>query len=357
MRLVEGYREYVADTDVGPTLIGAPAAWAGSASLPGGATAVQGEGIIVGMIDSGINFGSPSFAATDPVDGYVHSNPLGAGVYLGSCDVGGVDAGRCNDKLIGGYDFVCLAPGNQCGVAVGPRGAGLRRHQRPRQPHRLHGRRQPPRRRVQRRTAAHLGRRAARQPDRVRRLLHQHPPPARACARTFPRWPRSTRPSPTAWTSSTTPSAAVSQPWSEATSLAFLDATDAGIFVATSAGNSGPGAEHARPPRALDLGHGGLAARPRRLRHPDAGHRPGPRAAGLQPVVLNIGTGGVAFSATLPGTTPLRISAGIDTTSDGCNPSPYAAGSLTGAHRRSSAAAPAGSPTRSTTRPRPAPSR
>jgi subtilisin family serine protease len=35
----------------------------------------RGEGTVVAVLDTGINFGSPSFAATAPVDGYVHSNP------------------------------------------------------------------------------------------------------------------------------------------------------------------------------------------------------------------------------------------------------------------------------------------
>ena len=102
------------DTDVGPGLIGAPAVWDGSV---GGGTGHRGEGIVFGILDSGINFGSPSFAAVDPIDGYAHVNPLGSGNFLGTCAPGGIDAGRCNDKLIGGYDFVCAAPGNTCGAA------------------------------------------------------------------------------------------------------------------------------------------------------------------------------------------------------------------------------------------------
>src|SRR5690606_10221802 len=60
--LVEGYREYALDTDTGPGHIGAPAAWSGAASGAG----VQGEGMVAAILDSGINFGSPSFAAVDP---------------------------------------------------------------------------------------------------------------------------------------------------------------------------------------------------------------------------------------------------------------------------------------------------
>ena len=111
--LLDPVRHVPMETDTGPAHIGAPAIWAGTA--PGNPVAAQGEGMVIGIIDSGINFGSPSFAAVDPVDAYVHVNPLGSGNFLGSCTGGGVDVGRCNNKLIGGYDFVCNAPGNQCG--------------------------------------------------------------------------------------------------------------------------------------------------------------------------------------------------------------------------------------------------
>ena len=81
VRLVEAYREYALDTDHGPELIGAPAVWDGTA----GAAEYQGEGVVVGVLDTGVNYGSPSFAGVDPVDGYAHVNPLGAGSYIGTC--------------------------------------------------------------------------------------------------------------------------------------------------------------------------------------------------------------------------------------------------------------------------------
>jgi hypothetical protein len=96
--------------------IGADKIWDGSAT---GGLATQGEGIVIGDIDSGINFTSPSFASPGPVDGYVYTNPLGAGNYLGLCQSGKADEGHCTDKLIGLYDFVysiCSA-GNSCGTA------------------------------------------------------------------------------------------------------------------------------------------------------------------------------------------------------------------------------------------------
>ncbi|HEU0152897.1 MAG TPA: S8 family serine peptidase [Arenimonas sp.] len=327
VRLVEGYREYLANTDVGPTLIGAPVAWAGSSSQPGGASAVQGEGIVIGMIDSGINFGSPSFAAIDPVDGYVHVNPLGAGVYLGSCAAGGEDVGRCNDKLIGGYDFVCLAPGNQCGATDVREEPGFGD------------------------TNGHGSHTASTAGGNRRDVVF-----GSAQVRISGVAPRANLIAYDAcYTNTATgqglcPNVATvasinqavadgvdvinysigggAEPWSEATSLAFLDATDAGIFVATSAGNSGPGPNtmgHLEPwtssTAASQHGRAGFA-----FLMQVTGPEPVP--APLQPIVVTPGSGGVAFSATLPGTTRLFISPGIATTSDGCNA--FAADAFTG---------------------------
>ncbi|MBS0556292.1 MAG: S8 family serine peptidase [Proteobacteria bacterium] len=103
-------------TDRSPIFIGADKIWDGSAT---GGFATQGEGIVIGDIDTGINYTSPSFAAVGPLDGYQHINPLGAGNYLGLCQPGGFDAGNCNDKLIGLYNFVysvCSGSGNPCGA-------------------------------------------------------------------------------------------------------------------------------------------------------------------------------------------------------------------------------------------------
>ena len=82
------------DTDRGPELIGAPNVWDATAT----GTNHYGEGTIVGIIDSGINSDHPSFAA-ESGDGYVHTNPLGDGVYIGDCEVNFPE--MCNSKLIG----------------------------------------------------------------------------------------------------------------------------------------------------------------------------------------------------------------------------------------------------------------
>jgi hypothetical protein len=112
--LVEAYREDQLTTDVGPTLIGAPGIWTG-VNAPNGFRS-KGEGVVIGVIDSGANLASPAF--TDDVPGdevsagvpYSHTNPLGAGNYLGWCNPTNpnhlITRDLCNDKLIGGWDFV-----------------------------------------------------------------------------------------------------------------------------------------------------------------------------------------------------------------------------------------------------------
>lgn len=83
-------------TDAGPAFIGADQLWNGN--VPG-LGADKGEGAVVGVIDSGLNFAHPSFAATG-ADGYAPTNPRGR-VY-GLCQT---NASRCNGKLIGIYDY------------------------------------------------------------------------------------------------------------------------------------------------------------------------------------------------------------------------------------------------------------
>ena len=87
-------RSYQLQLDAGPGLIGAPDIWNGVNNLP-----TRGEGIVIGIIDSGINWEHPFFADVAE-DGYVFSNPRGS--QLGLCSNPQV---QCNNKLIGVYDF------------------------------------------------------------------------------------------------------------------------------------------------------------------------------------------------------------------------------------------------------------
>lgn len=100
VKRVERDQIFTVDTDTGPTLIGAPKVWDGTATDSG--VGAYGEGIVVGIIDSGINTDHRSFADISD-DGFDHTNPLGPGVYLGDC--AGEFAALCNDKLIGVYSY------------------------------------------------------------------------------------------------------------------------------------------------------------------------------------------------------------------------------------------------------------
>jgi subtilisin family serine protease len=98
---VEPDRELELTTDVSNDLIGSAAAWDGGT---GSGLATRGEGVVVGILDSGINPQHPAFAATDG-EGYTHTNPYDG--YLGVCDPAHEDHDPiCNDKLVGAYSFV-----------------------------------------------------------------------------------------------------------------------------------------------------------------------------------------------------------------------------------------------------------
>ena len=113
-----------ADTFYSRAWIGAPSVWADKTfnNLDN-----EGEGVVVADVDTGINSGNSSFAATGPKDNYATVDPLGSGTYLGVCDPNNGTDGTlanastypqtyqsgfaCNNKLIGAYTYT-LATGN-----------------------------------------------------------------------------------------------------------------------------------------------------------------------------------------------------------------------------------------------------
>ncbi|GAB3170675.1 S8 family serine peptidase [Myceligenerans halotolerans] len=101
-------KEHELHTDSGPAWSNADALWNAVEEL-GLPEDYRGEGVVIGTIDTGINPGSPSFAETGD-DGYTHTNPLGAGNYLGVCDPSNDHQYDpdfpCNGKLIGAYGFL-----------------------------------------------------------------------------------------------------------------------------------------------------------------------------------------------------------------------------------------------------------
>lgn len=83
--------------DEGPGLIGATPLWTGQSD----AGMTRGEGVVVGVIDSGINWEHRYFS-DDPdfTNGHEFTNPKGQ--QFGECSKASVP---CNDKLIGVYNF------------------------------------------------------------------------------------------------------------------------------------------------------------------------------------------------------------------------------------------------------------
>lgn len=104
VRLQRGSRLRIA-SDAGPAWTGAPGIWDGTGT--GGLPGTQGEGIVIGVLDTGIALDHPSFADLGG-DGYNHVNPRGSGNYVGWCNPANADYDatlHCNDKLIGVWSW------------------------------------------------------------------------------------------------------------------------------------------------------------------------------------------------------------------------------------------------------------
>ena len=207
-------------TDEGPNLIGAPDFWAGATTSGVGN---KGEGVIIGILDSGFNHDHPSFAE-EAQDGFVHTNPYGDGVFVGVCaDPSDPDfEDVCNNKLIGAYSIAADST-----TAEDTAGSG-------------HG--------------SHVGSTAGGNP-----VTTQFSGVTVDITGVAPRANLINYKVCEPLCSGASRIAAIDfaiadgvdvinhsigngePPWASAVSLAFLDANAAGIFVAASAGNSGPG--------------------------------------------------------------------------------------------------------------------
>ena len=204
-------------TDAGPAWIGAPSVWSGG----GGGAATKGEGLVAGIIDTGVNTDHPSFADVGG-DGYNHSNPRGR--FYGACDPI-VGLPFCNDKLIGVYDFTGTTP----------------------EDHNQHGSH------TASTVAGNVGKATLFAPTMTTtRDISGVAPHAnlityKVCITSCPNASIVM-----AIDQATADAVDVinfsigggsRDPWTDSSALAFLGARDAGVFVAASAGNSGPGAQ------------------------------------------------------------------------------------------------------------------
>ncbi len=99
IRSVTREKLYKLHTDVGPQHIGADQIWTASATD----AEYKGEGIVVGVLDTGINSDHPAFADV-AADGYDHQLPSRYNGYLGDCAEEEF-AAMCNDKLIGVHSY------------------------------------------------------------------------------------------------------------------------------------------------------------------------------------------------------------------------------------------------------------
>ncbi|MGI9285797.1 MAG: S8 family serine peptidase, partial [Pseudomonadales bacterium] len=88
---------------IGPKFIGARTIWKGN--NPFGLPGTKGEGAVIAVLDSGINSDHPSFAEVGG-DGYKHTNPLGDRNYIPGSYCAVVNPLFCNAKLIGAWDMV-----------------------------------------------------------------------------------------------------------------------------------------------------------------------------------------------------------------------------------------------------------
>lgn len=338
---VERDRPQPLATDIGPGFIGASSLWWGTpagqdsifANGFDGTPGFRGDGMVVGDIDTGYNSESPSFAAVDN-QGYHIQNPLGSGNYIGQCNLGGgatgISLAGCNDKVIGAYDEVDLT--GSCTGAC-PTQYSVEDTQ-------GHG--------------SHTASTAA--GDSRMATLDGYTAPISGVA------PHANlvvyyacSPDPNVQCSTAATSGAVDQaiadgivdalnfsisggttPWNDATSLAFLSAEDAGIFVAAAAGNTGTSVPNQVPGTANHLEpwvttvaagtHTGGAIGPNL-----SVTGPGTPPANVQNIPLTEGAGDTPPTATI--TAPMNLSPTFhnsDTSgTDGC--SAFASGQFTGA--------------------------
>ncbi len=308
---------YAPATDIGPSYIGATSLWWGANAVADTVFAAnfdtagfRGEGLVAGIIDTGYNSLSPSFAVTDDT-GYTVQNPLGTGHFLGQCNVANISRAGCNDKVIGVYDLVDTGQGEPATSVEDTQGHG-----------------------------SHTGSTVAGDPRPATLLgytarisgMAPHanlvvyyvcsPDPAVLCgyAATVSAVDHSIQDGVVDALNYSVGGGA--DPWGESASLAFLAAADAGIFVAAAAGNTGtsvpvpvPGSANHLEPWVTTVAAGTHSGGPITFLLNVAG------AGAPSPIGLTPAVSGSQLTGPLP-STPIKVSPDYATGTDGCNAFP-----------------------------------
>ncbi|HEY4128463.1 MAG TPA: S8 family serine peptidase, partial [Gammaproteobacteria bacterium] len=91
------------DTNSSRTWIGAPTVWSVPTTVTPGGTDNEGEGIVVADLDTGINDQNSSFKDSNPLDGYTAVDT--GNKRFGVCVSSNGSPLLCNNKLIGAYSY------------------------------------------------------------------------------------------------------------------------------------------------------------------------------------------------------------------------------------------------------------
>jgi subtilisin family serine protease len=335
VRRIEAVKAVPVQTDAGPGFIGAPELWNGVAT--GGLPGTRGEGVVVGVIDTGVNWNSPSFADIGG-DGYDHDNPFGRRLGLCATRAAEDEGPACNDKLIGAYALSypladqinreCALPDPRDGelgldpVICDSLGVPL----------------------VDSPTASddngHGSHTASTAVGNATHVVYEGhdfdisgvAPHANLVV--YDACHTNRYGGGTCLTSATL--AAIEQatrdgvdvinysisggvePWSEAGSLAFLSAADTGVFTAAAAGNAGPDPatlSHLEPWTTTVA----AVTHTREFAHHFSVDGPRPVPPDLVDAAAIVGSAGGEFLAAVPAGTPIVVSPGIDDADDACS--------------------------------------
>ena len=327
-------------TNVSMALIGAPTVWNDPAPVGN-----RGEGAVIGMLDTGLNFSSPAFSGFEspqyfpwyPLGGpsYQFTNPLGAGNYFGWCNPGyypGDATGHdpCNDKVIGSWDFVnAVATADTSAVHDNPGSNDQDGHG----SHTSSTSAGNNRGAIYQGGAYILSGVAPHANIVISQVCYDFNKPDGSIGSTCPNTGSINAVEEAiqdgivdVLSYSIGPSGGdSSSPWDDPGQVAFLSAVDAGIFVSTAAGNDGPGASTLSNQAPWNATVAATTTGRQSFSKQLVVSGPGAPPANASKLFTAY-AGGAPFTSAFPSSTSVSVSAGYGPTNDGC--SPFAAGTF-----------------------------